>query len=96
MQIPITQPPEDIAGDLVFTQPKFYFGQILEDEKRSKGFVIGMDFDGEWHYTLFYPQFLVVSKRIVENKLAIATTEVVAMSDSLAMLPPQFVAEDEG
>lgn len=76
MNIKITQPPIEIAGDLEFTQPKFYFGQILEDKKGILGFVIGMDFDGEWNYTLFYTSLECVSKSIPESECAIATTTV--------------------
>lgn len=44
MNIKVVQP-ED-AGDLEFTQPKYYFGQMLEDEEGDVGFVIQMRFRG--------------------------------------------------
>lgn len=96
MNIPISQPPEDIAGDLTFTQPRYHFGQIVEDKKGESGFVIGMDFDSDWHYTLFYSRLNVVSKRIIESHLAISTTQVAAMSDAPAMLLHQSAVVNEG
>lgn len=79
MNIPITQPGEDIAGDLVFFQPKFHFGQVLENLKGEEGFVIGMNFDGEWNYILFYTELEAMSKEIPENQLAIATATINAV-----------------
>jgi hypothetical protein len=76
MNIPITQPPVEVAGDLEFTQPLFHFGQVLEDKKGDSGFVIGMDFDGEWNYTLFYINLECMSKPIPESECAIATTTI--------------------
>lgn len=70
MNITIIQPSIEIAGDLVFVQPKFHFGQTLEDEKGKSGFVIGMEFDGDWYYILFYTELLVASKPLKENELA--------------------------
>lgn len=78
MNISITQPDVDIAGDLIFTQPRYHFGQILEDKKGDNGFVIGMDFDGEWNYTLFYITVECMSKPIPESECAIATTTIKA------------------
>lgn len=78
MQIPIVQPSEEARGDLEFIQPRFHFGQVLEDAQSRVGFVFGMDFDGEWHYQLFYIQTSSNSSRIPENRLAIwaATLDV--------------------
>ena len=76
MHIPIVQPEEDIAGDLVFTQPKFHFGQVLENLKGEKGFVIGMSYGEYWHYTLFYTEIEAMSKEIPEHQLASSSTTV--------------------
>lgn len=78
MSIAIVQPAEAEGGDLVFTQPKFHFGQTLEDEKNRRGFVIGMDFDGNWNYTLFYTELIVPSKPLKENELALLTQSTIA------------------
>lgn len=78
MNIPITQPSPIIAGDLEFTQPRYHFGQMLEDEKGRLGFVFAMHFDGEWHYQLFYTQSCSAGNPIPENLLAIATATVEA------------------
>lgn len=78
MNISITQIPENFNGDLIFTQPRYHFGQILEDEKGETGFVFGMHFDGEWHYQLFYTELLCAGNPIPENKLAISSVTVAA------------------
>jgi len=80
MHIPITQPTEDIAGDLVFTQPKFHFGQVLEDPKGDRGFVIGMSYGEYWHYTLFYTEMEAMSGEIPEFQLASSSTTVDAQT----------------
>jgi hypothetical protein len=80
MNISIAQPFEDIAGDLVFVQPKFHFGQILEDLKGDSGFVIGMDFDGEWNYTLFYTKIMAISRSIKETELASSSADTIAIT----------------
>lgn len=76
MHIPIAQPTEEIAGDLIFTQPLFHFGQVLENLKSEKGFVIGMNFDGEWKYILFYTALLVMSQEIPEHRLASSSISI--------------------
>lgn len=78
MNIPITQPPTEIAGDLEFTQPRYHFGQILEDERGRQGFVFGMHCDGEWHYQLFYTQSCSAGNPIPENRLAKSSTTIQA------------------
>ena len=80
MHVPITQPTESVAGDLIFTQPKFHFGQVLEDLKGDKGFVVGMNFDGDnWNYILFYTELLALGKELPESQLASSSTTVVAI-----------------
>lgn len=79
MHVPITQPTVDIAGDLVFVQPKFHFGQVLEDLQGQEGFVIGMNFDGEWQYILFYTQLETTSRELPESQLASFSTTVSAV-----------------
>lgn len=50
---------------LRFTQPKYYFGQLLKDKQGLCGFVIQVSFNGEWEYELteltteFPPLFVV-------------------------------------
>lgn len=79
MNVPITQPTENISGDLIFTQPKFHFGQVLEDIKGDKGFVVGMSFDGDWNYVLFYTELLALGKELPESQLASSSTTVDAV-----------------
>lgn len=90
MQIPIVQQTEDIAGDLVFTQPKFYFGQVLEDPKGDPGMVFGMHFSGEWHYKLVYVHSDAVSQAYSESSLAIATHEIVAFQEVKSLKPSSY------
>lgn len=86
MHILITQPSVDIAGDLIFTQPKFHFGQVLEDLKGDKGFVVGMNFDGDnWSYILFYTELLALGKEVPESQLASSSTTIVAIDSYNAL-----------
>lgn len=87
MEVKIVQPSVDIAGDLEFTQPRFHFGQVLENLKGQQGFVIGMEFDGEWSYTLFYKDLMVMSTRIKEEELATSSSDAIAVESKL-ILPP--------
>lgn len=77
MNVKITQPDPDIAGDLTFTQPKYHFGQVIEDSKGCLGFIIGMEFSGEWKYTIVYYNPLDVSRPLVETEIAEVTITVV-------------------
>lgn len=59
MEIKITnQHLENSDGDLLFHQPKYYFGQMLiygkyKDGRDRTGIVVQMKFIGEWNYSLF-------------------------------------------
>lgn len=73
MNIKIVQPEPEDAGDLEFTQPKYYFGQMLEDEEGDIGFVVQMSFQGYWRYALLYTKLDSLGGWIPEHKLATAT-----------------------
>lgn len=56
--------------DLRFYQPKYWFGQLLMDEKHRSGVVVEMGYSTCWRYLLLEPQTGKLLDRYSENQLA--------------------------
>ena len=72
MNIKIVQPEPKYAADIEFVQPKYYFGQLLEDLKGDAGFVVSMSFGEEWTYGLYYYDLGIAAFDIAESNLAVS------------------------
>ena len=62
------------SQEMTFTQPKYHFGQFVEDKlEKENGMVIGMLFCDDdyvgWEYTLFYPDLGASGRNIRESGL---------------------------